>query len=302
LIAVLALYRPGPLESGMVDTYVSRKHGREKWTYEHPVLADVLNETYGVLVYQEQIMRILNRLGGIELSKSYAVIKAISKKLADKIDAAKVDFISGSQKQGLTKAGAEEIFSQIEKFARYGFNKSHTAAYAMIGYQTAYLKTHYTAEFMAALLSSEIEDSGKRDIMVEHIADARKLGVDVEPPNVNKGLSDFNVVDGRIIFGLTAIKGLRMRLFALGKRVGRSRTYSTSASGLTPELSSKPRLRKSFGPAAWTAWRRTSGPRCRRLWAGRIKPRKTSWPTVAVGRKTSSICSILSQKLHKKAA
>jgi DNA polymerase III subunit alpha len=208
LIAVLALYRPGPLESGMVDTYVNRKHGREKWTYEHPVLADVMSETYGVLVYQEQIMRILNRLGGIELSKSYAVIKAISKKVAEKIDSAKVDFISGAQREGLNQSAAEEIFSQIEKFARYGFNKSHTAAYAMIGYQTAYLKTHYTAEFMAALLSSEIEDSGKRDIMVEHIADARKLGVDVEPPNVNQGLSDFNVVKGRIIFGLTAIKGL----------------------------------------------------------------------------------------------
>jgi DNA polymerase-3 subunit alpha len=208
LIAVLALYRPGPLESGMVDAYVNRKHGRESWVYEHPVLEEVLGETYGIIVYQEQIMRILNKLGGIELSKSYAVIKAISKKVADKIQAAKADFVSGAEKQGVSSDTADRIFTDIEKFARYGFNKSHTAAYAQIGYQTAYLKTHYPAEFMAALLSSEMDDGNKRDIMVDHIADARKLGVEVEAPNVNKGQPDFDVVNGKIVFGLTAIKGL----------------------------------------------------------------------------------------------
>ncbi|MFO0851947.1 MAG: DNA polymerase III subunit alpha [Gemmataceae bacterium] len=208
LIAVLALYRPGPLESGMVDSYVNRKHGKETWAYEHPVLEEVLAETFNVLVYQEQIMRILNRLGGIELSKSYAVIKAISKKVADKIESARKDFITGAKERGVTQEKAESIFDDIEKFARYGFNKSHTAAYAQIGYQTAYLKTHYTAEFMAALLSSEIDDGNKRDLMVDHIADARKLGVEVEPPSVNKGQPDFDVVNGKIVFGLTAIKGL----------------------------------------------------------------------------------------------
>jgi DNA polymerase III subunit alpha len=208
LIAVLALYRPGPLKSGMVDSYVNRKHGREQFTYEHPVLKDVLSETYNVLVYQEQIMRILNRLGGIELSKSYAVIKAISKKVVDKIESGRKDFVSGAQTQGLTEDQATAIFENIVNFAEYGFNKSHTTAYAMIGYQTAYLKTHYTAEFMAALLSSEIDDGNKRDIMVEHIADARKLGVDVEAPDINKGQPDFDVVNGKIVFGLTAIKGL----------------------------------------------------------------------------------------------
>jgi len=208
LIAVLALYRPGPLKSGMVDTYVRRKHGQETWTYEHPVLKDVLEETYGVLVYQEQIMRILNRLGGIELSKSYATIKAISKKVHEKIEEGRKGFLAGAVANGLSEAEAEGIFDNIVHFAEYGFNKSHTTAYAMIGYQTAYLKTHYTAEFMAALLSSEIEDGNKRDVMVDHIADARKLGVDVEPPNANRGRADFDVVDGKIVFGLTAIKGL----------------------------------------------------------------------------------------------
>ncbi len=208
LIAVLALYRPGPLKGGMVDSYVNRKHGREQWQDAHPVMTDVLSETYGVMVYQEQIMRILNRLGGIELSKAYACIKAISKKITDKIDAFRADFLAGCLKNGVSKPVAEDIFDKIVFFAGYGFNKSHTAAYAQIGYQTAYLKTHYTAEFMAALLSSEIDDANKRDVMVEHIADARKLGVEVQPPDVNKGRADFDVVNGKIVFGLTAIKGL----------------------------------------------------------------------------------------------
>ncbi|MCU0702431.1 MAG: DNA polymerase III subunit alpha [Fimbriiglobus sp.] len=208
LIAVLALYRPGPLESGMVESYVNRKHGKEVVTYEHPVLEEVLSETYGVITYQEQIMRILNKLGGIELSKSYAVIKAISKKVVEKIEAGRADWMKGCAERGVSTEVAEDIFAKIVFFAGYGFNKSHTAAYAQIGYQTAYLKTHYTAEFMAALLSSEIDDGNKRDIMVDHIADARKLGVDVEAPNVNKGQPDFDVVNGKIVFGLTAIKGL----------------------------------------------------------------------------------------------
>jgi DNA polymerase-3 subunit alpha len=208
LIAVLALYRPGPLGGGMVDSYVNRKHGKETWDYPHPVLKDILDETYGVMVYQEQIMRILNRLGGIELSKSYACIKAISKKVQEKIDAAKSDFISGAQERGVSQEVAEDIFEKIVFFAGYGFNKSHTAAYAQIGYQTAYLKAHYTAEYMAALLSSEIDDGNKRDVMVDHIADARRLGVDVLPPDINAGQPDFDVVNGQITFGLTAIKGL----------------------------------------------------------------------------------------------
>jgi DNA polymerase III subunit alpha len=208
LIAVLALYRPGPLSGGMVDSYVNRKLGREKWDYPHPVLKDILDETYGVMVYQEQIMRILNRLGGIELSKAYACIKAISKKVEEKINSAKADFLAGCAKQKVDAATAEDIFGKIVFFAGYGFNKSHTAAYAQIGYQTAYLKAHYTAEYMAALLSSEINDGGKRDIMVDHIADTRKLGVEVLPPDINRGQADFDVVNNRILFGLTAIKGL----------------------------------------------------------------------------------------------
>jgi len=208
LIAIMALYRPGPLQGGMVDSYVNRKHGRETFKYPHPVMEDVLNETYGVLVYQEQIMRILNRLGGIELSSAYACIKAISKKKEDIIAQRKAEFLKGAQERGLAESVAKEIFDLIVFFGGYGFNKSHTAAYAQIGYQTAYLKANYTPEFMAALLSSEIDDSNKRDIMVEHIDDARRLKVEVLPPDVNASDVEFSVRGNQVLFALSAIKGV----------------------------------------------------------------------------------------------
>jgi DNA polymerase-3 subunit alpha len=207
IIACTALYRPGPLGGGMVDAYINRKHGRERPVYIHPVVEEVLGDTYGVMVFQEQIMRILNRLGGIELSSAYACIKAISKKKQDIIDQRQADFIKGAQERGVARETAEEIFNLIVFFAGYGFTRSHSAAYAYVSYQTAYLKAHYTPEFMAALLSSEIDDGNKRDIMVQHIDDARRLGVEVLPPSVNASESMFSVAGGQIVFGLTAIKG-----------------------------------------------------------------------------------------------
>jgi DNA polymerase-3 subunit alpha len=208
LIACNALYRPGPLGGGMVDAYVNRKHGREKPVYPHPVMEEILGETYGVMVYQEQVMRILNRLGDIELSSAYACIKAISKKKQEVIDQRRAEFIAGAQKRGVAETTAREIFDLITFFGGYGFNKSHSAAYAHIGYQTAYLKAHYTPEFMAALLSSEVEDGNKRDNLIQHIEDARRLGVKVLPPNINVGHVDFTVAEGQILFGLIAVKGL----------------------------------------------------------------------------------------------
>jgi DNA polymerase-3 subunit alpha len=208
LIACNALYRPGPLGGGMVDAYVNRKHGREKPSYPHPVMEEILGETYGVMVFQEQVMRILNRLGGIELSSAYACIKAISKKKQETIDKRRAEFLQGAQERGVSEAAAREVFDLITFFGGYGFNKSHSAAYALLGYQTAYLKAHYTAEFMAALLSSEIEDGNKRDIMVQHMEDARRLGVAVLPPDVNSSEVEFTVTGNQIVFGLTAIKGV----------------------------------------------------------------------------------------------
>ena len=207
IIACTALYRPGPLDGGMVDEYVNCKHGRSTPHYAHPVMKDVLEETHGVLVYQEAIMRILNKLGGIELASAYACIKAISKKKPDIIAARKADFIKGGIERGIEGKTAEGIFDLIELFGGYAFNKSHSAAYAYVSYQTGYLKRHFGPEFMAALLTSEIDDGNKRDIMVDHIADARKLGVEVLAPDVNRSETEFSVSEGKIVFGLAAIKG-----------------------------------------------------------------------------------------------
>jgi DNA polymerase-3 subunit alpha len=208
LIACQALYRPGPLGGGMVDAYINCKHGRERPAYAHPVMEEILAETYGVMVYQEQVMRILNRLGGIELSSAYACIKAISKKKQEIIDQRRIDFLRGARERGVAEATADDIFAKIVYFGGYGFNKSHSCAYAFISYQTAYLKAHYPAEFMAALLSSEVDDGNKRDVLVEHIADARRLGIEVLPPDVNASDAEFSVREGKIVFGLTAIKGV----------------------------------------------------------------------------------------------
>jgi DNA polymerase-3 subunit alpha len=209
IVAVNALYRPGPLEGGMVDEYVDVKHGRKRAEFLHPVMKDVLAETHGVMVYQEQVMRILERLGGIELSSAYTCIKAISKKKLETIAAFREQFVKGAQAQGLTKQQADEVFALIEKFAGYGFNKSHSTAYALLAWQTAHLKTHHPREFMAALLSGDITGRNfkKKDALVEHVEDCRRMGIEVAPPDVNTSLPDFSVSGGRILFGLAAIKG-----------------------------------------------------------------------------------------------
>jgi len=209
IIATNALYRPGPLEGGMVDDYIEVKHGRKQAVYPHPVMADVLAETHGVMVYQEQVMRILNRLGGIHLSSAYKCIKAISKKKLPIIAKFREEFIQGATAQGLSQQKAAELFEMIEKFAGYGFNKSHSTAYALIAYQTAYLKAHWAAQYMAALLSGDIPGRNfkKKDSLVEHMEDCSRMGIQVVPPNVNRSQADFTVEDGEILFGLSAIKG-----------------------------------------------------------------------------------------------
>ena len=208
IIAVLALYRPGPLEGGMVDDYVDVKHKRKKAEYLHPVLEEVLAETNGVMVYQEQIMRILNRLGNIPLSSAYTCIKAISKKKHDKIAKFNDDFIAGAVANGLDEETGQKLFDLIKVFAGYGFNKSHSTAYANVAYTTAYLKAHYPAAFMAALLCGDISARNftKRDKTVEHVDDCKRMGIEVIPPNVNVCDARYKVVDGKILFGLTAVK------------------------------------------------------------------------------------------------
>ena len=209
IIATNALYRPGPLEGGMVEDYVMVKHGRKEAQYSHPVLKDILGETHGVMVYQEQVMRILNRLGGILLANAYTCIKAISKKKESIIAANYEQFIFGATESGLPKKEAQHIWELIIKFAGYGFNKSHSTAYALIAYQTAYLKANYPVEFMAALLSSDIpgRNFSRKDSLVEHLEDCKRMEIEVVPPDVNTSDVDFTVADGKILFGLSAIKG-----------------------------------------------------------------------------------------------
>ncbi|MHC4401789.1 MAG: DNA polymerase III subunit alpha [Planctomycetota bacterium] len=209
VIATNALYRPGPLEGGMVDDYIQVKNGRKKAEYKHPVMEEVLGETHGVMVYQEQVMRILNRLGGIELANAYTCIKAISKKKLPIIAKFREQFVEGARAQGLKKREAEELFGLIEKFAGYGFNKSHSTAYALIAYMTAYLKAHYPVEFMAALLSSDAPNRNftRKDSTVEHLEDCTRMGVELLPPDVNRSEAEYTVADGKIVFGLAAIKG-----------------------------------------------------------------------------------------------
>tara|TARA_R110002049_G_scaffold72490_2_gene187049 strand:- start:29185 stop:32757 length:3573 start_codon:yes stop_codon:yes gene_type:complete len=209
IIATAALYRPGPLEGGMVDDYVNIKHGRQQPEYKHPVLKEVLEETNSIMVYQEQVMRILNRLGNVPLAKAYTCIKAISKKKEALINQNYEVFIKGCVQNGFAEKDGEDVWNLIVKFAGYGFNKSHSTAYALVAYQTAYLKAHYPVEFMAALLSSDISGRNfkRKDALVEHMEDCDRMGIEVVAPDVNTSDHDFSVADGKIFFALSAIKG-----------------------------------------------------------------------------------------------
>ena len=226
LIAANALYRPGPMN--LIPDYIDRKHGA-KWSLPHPIMTEVLQETYGIMVYQEQVMRICNRLGDIPLRDAYTLIKAISKKKVAIIQKEKERFLTGCVAKGLKKDEAEQIFELIERFAGYGFNKSHSTRYAFIAYQTAYLKAHYPVEFMAALLTYEMGDTDK---MVEYIAECQRMGVEVMAPDINDSDVDFTPLyketgqgdKGVIRFGLAAVKGVGEKavehMIAARRRVG----------------------------------------------------------------------------------
>lgn len=203
LVAVLALYRPGPLESGMVDQYVECKHRRREVEYPHPKLQEVLRETYGVILYQEQVMQIAAVLAGFSLGEADLLRRAMGKKKEEVMREQRGKFVAGCLKNGVGERVAEEIFDVIQKFAGYGFNKSHSAAYAMISYQTAYLKAHYHAEFLAAVLSSQI--GSRIDVLARYVRSVRDAGVAVLPPHVNESGADFTVVGDAIRFGLSAI-------------------------------------------------------------------------------------------------
>ncbi len=203
LIAVLALYRPGPLGSGMVDQYIERKHGRAPVEFLHPKLDKVLGETYGVVLYQEQIMQIAAILAGYSLGEADLLRRAMGKKKMEAMAEQRTKFVEGCEANDVPRAKAEEIFDIVQVFAGYGFNKSHSAAYAMISYQTAYLKAHYPSEFMAAFLSNQI--GAKMDTLAGYVKDVRNTGIRVLPPDVNESRANFTVVGDVIRFGLNAV-------------------------------------------------------------------------------------------------
>jgi len=209
IIAMLALYRPGPMDSGMLDDYIERKHKRKEISYFfdefEEVLKPILEPTYGVIVYQEQVMQIVQAIAGFSLGEADIIRRAMGKKKIDLMKKYAEDFATRASKRGFSYENAKKLFELIEKFAGYGFNKSHSAAYAMITYQTAYLKTYYPTEFLSALLTYEADNTDK---IAKYIEEAKSLGIEILPPNVNKSNAQFTPIDNKILFGLSAIKGV----------------------------------------------------------------------------------------------
>jgi DNA polymerase-3 subunit alpha len=205
LTALNALYRPGPIQGGMIDDFINRKHGNTKVAYELPQLKDILEETYGVILYQEQVMQIANRLASFSLGEADILRRAMGKKKKEEMAAQRAKFMSGCANNKIPEKKADRIFNLMEEFAGYGFNKSHSCAYALLAYQTAYLKTHYPVEFMAALLTSE---TGNAERQIKYINEARGMSISILPPDVNESDLYFTPVGEAIRFGMAAIKNV----------------------------------------------------------------------------------------------
>jgi len=208
LVALVALYRPGPLGSNMVDDFIDGKHGKGKIKYFLPQLEPILKETYGVILYQEQVMKIAQVLAKYTMAEADELRKAVGKKKPEVLARHRARFVDGATENDVNPKTAKTLFSLIEKFGGYGFNKSHSAAYALIAYQTAYLKAHYPVEFMAALLT---QDMGNQDKTIKNIAECREMGIEILPPDINESQADFSVVDDKIRFGLAAVKNVGLK-------------------------------------------------------------------------------------------
>ncbi len=203
LIALNALYRPGPMQ--YIPQFIASKNGQQEIQYPDPSLEEVLQPTYGVIVYQEQVMQVAQIIGGFSLGKADILRRAMGKKKTKEMEKMKVDFINGAVEKGHSKEHAEEIFEMLKPFSQYGFNKSHAAAYSVVAYQTAYLKANYPAEFMAANLTNEINNPDKLAI---YITETANMGIEILPPNINLSERDFSVSDGKIVYGLVGIKNV----------------------------------------------------------------------------------------------
>jgi DNA polymerase-3 subunit alpha len=205
IIALMALFRPGPLQSGAVDDYIDRKHGRARVTYPHPGMAEVLSTTYGVMLYQEQVMKTAQVLAGFSLGQADLLRRAMGKKKPAEMAKVRQQFLEGTRTHGVNEQLANEIFDLMEKFSGYAFNKSHSATYALVSFQTAWLKAHYPAEFMAATLSADMQTIEKVVILVDEV---RRMKLALEPPTVNHSQYRFTGRDGRVIYGLGAVRGV----------------------------------------------------------------------------------------------
>ncbi len=205
IVALLALFRPGPIGSGMLDDFMKRKHGQTKIHYDHKMLEPILKETYGVILYQEQAMRITSSLAGFSLAQADNLRRAMAKKTPEIMAEMRNHFVTGCGKNGIDKKTADKIFDLIQYFSGYGFNKSHSAAYALISYRTAYLKANYPVEFMTALLTSEKDNLDK---IAQYISEAVRMGIKILPPDINESFANFTVVGESIRFGLVAVKNV----------------------------------------------------------------------------------------------
>ncbi|OGR90553.1 MAG: DNA polymerase III subunit alpha [Elusimicrobia bacterium RBG_16_66_12] len=213
IVSLIALFRPGPMQSGMLDMFVDRKHGREEVKYDHALLEPILKDTYGCMVFQEQVMEISKKLAGFTPGEADGLRKAMGKKIAEDLEKMRDKFVKGCGTNKISPKLANKIYDQMVKFGGYGFNKSHSVAYGLVAYQTAYLKTNFPIEFMTAVLTSEIGHSAigaedKENKLVTYLEEARRMGVKVLPPDVNRSETRFSIEDGRIRFGLLAVKNV----------------------------------------------------------------------------------------------
>src|SRR6202023_645061 len=203
IIALVALYRPGPMAN--IPTYCARKHGDEEPEYLHPMLEPILKETFGVIIYQEQVMQIAQVMAGYSLGEADLLRRAMGKKIRSEMEKQRAGFVAGAVRNGVSKGQADTIFELLAKFADYGFNKSHAAAYALVSYHTAYMKSHHPVEFLAASMTLDLNNTDK---LSEFRAEAQRLGIKVEAPSVNRSGATFEVSDGTIYYALAALKGV----------------------------------------------------------------------------------------------
>jgi DNA polymerase-3 subunit alpha len=243
IIALIALFRPGPLKQNMHKAFVDQKHGRQKVTYPHPSLQNVLQETYGVIVYQEQAMQVARTMAGYTGLEADELRKAIGKKKADIMLRHREKFIAGAIANDVDRASATRVFDLIETFGGYGFNKSHSTAYALVSYQTAYLKAHYPAEYMAALMTIYMDN---QDRLVEYINECRVMGLEVRPPDINVSDGNFTPGEDHVLFGLTAVRnvgsGLVDQMIACRVEDGTFSTFSEFCDRVPPPVLNKKTL------------------------------------------------------------